>query len=171
MNGASLSAPIDVVLGLGSNVGDRAETLRRAVRAFGELGDVRALSHVYETPPVGPPQPDFLNAAVRMLTPLSPRELLKRLLDIERAAGRERRVRWGPRTLDVDILWIFGRSIVETDLRVPHAELHQRVFALRPLLDVAPEAIDPVTGTAYHEYLERLDASGVRRASGIRLEA
>lgn len=170
MNGPSLSV-IDVVLGIGSNLGDRLETLRLAVRALGELGAVRAVSRVYETPPVGPPQPDFLNAAVRMVTPLAPRELLRSLLDIERAAGRERRVRWGPRTLDLDILWVLGRSIVEPDLTVPHVELRRRAFALLPLLDVAPEAVDPVTGTTYREYLRQLDASGVRAVPGLCLEA
>lgn len=164
MNGPSPSVPpIDVVVGLGSNLGDRIETLRRAVQAIGELGEVRAVSHLYETPPLGPPQPDFVNAAVRLHTALAPGELLGRLLEIERLAGRERRVRWGPRTLDLDILWIEGRRIVEPELVVPHAELQKRAFALLPLLDVAPDAVDPTTGTAYRECLSGVDVSRVRR--------
>ena len=166
MNGPSPSpSPIDVVVGLGSNLGDRIETLRRAVHELGELGELRALSHTYETPPLGPPQPDFLNAAVRLHTHLTPRELLERLLEIERGAGRERRVRWGPRTLDLDILWILGRCVAEPDLIVPHSELQNRAFALLPLLDVAPDAIDPATGIAYRELVMHMDVSGVRRGA------
>jgi 2-amino-4-hydroxy-6-hydroxymethyldihydropteridine diphosphokinase len=154
----------DVVVGLGSNLGDRRSTLHMAVRALAELGSVTKLSHLYESAPVGPPQPDFLNAAARLVTALSPADLLERLLEIERSAGRERRVRWGPRTLDLDILWIRGRCVVSPLLTVPHPELCRRAFALVPLLDVAPDAVDPTTGVPYANGLSKVDASGIRRA-------
>lgn len=153
---------LDAVIALGSNLGDRVATLQRAVGALAGLGRLVATSFVYETAPVGPPQPDFLNAAVRLLVQSSPLELLAALMEIERAAGRERRERWGPRTLDLDILWIRGLSLETTKLTVPHAELRVRPFALVPLLDVAPEATDPRTGVSYAAVLATLDSSSVR---------
>jgi len=156
--------PIDVVVGLGANLGDRRATLHEAVRSLRGLGEA-TLSFVYESAAVGPPQPDFLNAAVRLTSALEPLELLDRLLEIERMAGRERRERWGPRTLDLDMLWISGRSISLPNLVVPHPELGRRAFALLPLLDVAPDAVDPASGKSYASVLAALNASGVRRAT------
>jgi 2-amino-4-hydroxy-6-hydroxymethyldihydropteridine diphosphokinase len=94
------------------------------------------------TPPLGPPQPDYLNAALRLETALHPRELLPRLLAIEALLGRERRVRWGPRTIDLDVLYWSGGPVRELDLSVPHPGLAERPFAIAPLLDVAPELAD-----------------------------
>ncbi|MFO7179885.1 MAG: 2-amino-4-hydroxy-6-hydroxymethyldihydropteridine diphosphokinase [Pseudomonadota bacterium] len=155
----------DVVVGLGSNVGQREQQLERAVSAIARLGAVLACSSVYETAPVGPPQPDFLNAAVRLHTTLEPHALLDHLLEIERAAGRERRERWGPRVLDLDVLWISGVVLATERLSVPHPELRRRAFALVPLLDVAPEALDPVTQQAYADMARALGTTGVRRVS------
>lgn len=142
-----------VVIGLGANLGDRLATLRSAVAALRELGEVRATSAVYETEalllPGAPPQPSYLNAAVLLDTAIEPEPLLDRLLAIERAHGRERRERWGPRTLDLDILWIDGRTVATDKLVVPHPHLRERAFALRPLLDVAPAAKDPETRAGY----------------------
>src|SRR4051812_23579136 len=112
---------VDVVVGLGGNLGDRETTLAAAVSDLGALGTVLAVSALYETAPVGPPQPAYLNAAARVETPLSPRALLDSLLAIERRHGRERREKWGSRTLDLDILWIVGAVVSEGDLVVPHA--------------------------------------------------
>src|SRR5262245_39837193 len=100
---------------------------------------VRARSSLYESPPAGgPPQGDYLNMAVAVETRLAPREVLERALAIERALGRVRPdpVRWGPRTIDIDVLWIDGETIDEPGLTVPHPRLAERAFALRPLLDV-----------------------------------
>jgi 2-amino-4-hydroxy-6-hydroxymethyldihydropteridine diphosphokinase len=152
----------DCVIGLGANLGDRVATLAGAVRALARLGTLSAVSAVYETEPVGPPQPAYLNAAVRLSVALAPEELLTELLRIERDAGRERRERWGPRTLDLDILWIRGVVCQSPTLTVPHPELRSRPFALVPLLDVAPEATDPTTGSAYTSVLARLETSSVR---------
>lgn len=143
-----------VVIGLGSNLGDRAGFLDAAIerlRADPEI-HVVARSAVYESPPAGgPPQGDYLNAAVLLETSLPGEEILRRTLAIERSLGRVRPppVPWGPRTIDLDVLWIEGEIIAEPDLGVPHPRLPERAFALRPLLDVAPDARDPRSGQPY----------------------
>jgi 2-amino-4-hydroxy-6-hydroxymethyldihydropteridine diphosphokinase len=135
------------VIGLGSNVGDRRSNLRAAVEALREVATVLAESSVVETKPVGgPPQPDYLNAAALVSFEGSPRALLQSLLAIEARLGRVRAERWGPRTIDLDLLWIDGVVVSEPDLVVPHPRLTERAFALQPLLEVAPDAIDPRTG-------------------------
>jgi 2-amino-4-hydroxy-6-hydroxymethyldihydropteridine diphosphokinase len=125
-------------LGLGSNLGERLSNLQRAVELLGERG-VRVLrsSRVYETDPVGgPPQPEYLNAVVEAETELSARGLLEACLAVEVDLGRERRVRWGPRVIDVDVL-TFGHEVIdEPDLRVPHPRMHERGFVLIPLLEL-----------------------------------
>jgi 2-amino-4-hydroxy-6-hydroxymethyldihydropteridine diphosphokinase len=143
-----------VVIGLGSNLGDRAATIHEAVerlRADDEL-HVLELSPLYETAPVGgPSQSDFLNAAVLVLTALDATRLLERLLGIEESLGRVRREKNGPRTIDLDILWIEGECVNEETLTVPHPRLAERAFALRPLLDVAPDASDAESGVVFAE--------------------
>lgn len=124
-------------LGLGSNLGDRRATLRRAVAA---MADVVAVSPVYETEPVGGPEQDaFLNIVVEIETRDRPRQLLERCRRLETEAGRVRVERWGPRTLDVDVLWIDGVHLDDEELTVPHPRMHQRNFVMRPLLDLAPD--------------------------------
>jgi len=137
------------VIGLGANLGDRLGQLRAAVRAMGKIGKIERLSRVYETEPVGPPQPAYLNAAALLVYEGGPEDLLDALLGIERMLGRERREKWGPRTIDLDVLWIEGMAVETDRLAVPHPQLTLRGFALRPLADVAPAAIDPVSGNAY----------------------
>ena len=144
---------MDAVVGLGSNLGDRQAELALALGALEPLGRVLGRSALYETEPVGPPQPAFLNAAARITTELAPEALLRELLGIERRRGRVRRERWGPRNIDLDILWIAGVVVALPELVVPHPELRRRPFALRPLLDVAPEASDPCDGVAYRDVL------------------
>jgi 2-amino-4-hydroxy-6-hydroxymethyldihydropteridine diphosphokinase len=131
-------------VGVGSNLGDREATIRAAVDA---LPGVVAVSSLRETDPVGvTDQPAFLNGAVALETELSPRELLERLLAIERELGRERRERWGPRTIDLDLL-LYGRETVdEPGLKVPHPRLHQRRFVLEPLAELDPELAVPGRG-------------------------
>ncbi|MEM9561318.1 MAG: 2-amino-4-hydroxy-6-hydroxymethyldihydropteridine diphosphokinase [Actinomycetota bacterium] len=124
-------------LGLGSNLGDRRATLRQAVAAIPE---VVAVSPVYETDPVGgPEQGAFLNIVVELETRRSPRELLELCRELEAAAGRVRVVRWGPRTLDVDVLLVGEESVDEDDLTVPHPRMAERNFVVVPLLDLAPD--------------------------------
>ena len=123
---------------LGSNLGDRRGHLRRAVAG---LPDVVAVSGVYETDPVGGPagQPPFLNAVVELETHLGPRALLEVAKHLEEEAGRVRTERWGPRSLDVDVLLVGDLVVDEPDLQVPHPRLRQRAFVLVPLHDLAPE--------------------------------
>lgn len=123
-------------LGLGSNLGDREAHLRTAISS---LPDVVAVSDVYETDPVGgPEQGRFLNLVVQLDTDLEPHDLLGVCHRIESAAGRVRDVRWGPRTLDVDILWIDGVTVDTPDLQVPHPRMMERRFVLEPLEDLDP---------------------------------
>jgi 2-amino-4-hydroxy-6-hydroxymethyldihydropteridine diphosphokinase len=131
-------------VGLGANLGDREKNLRRALELLGaEHGiEVVAVSSFRETDPVGyVDQPRFLNGACALETDLSPRELLERLLQVERALGRDRESagpRWGPRPIDLDLL-LYGReTIEEPGLTVPHARLTERSFALEPLVELAP---------------------------------
>lgn len=143
-----------MVIGLGSNVGDRVANLDAAVERLRADRDLRVLkrSPTYESPPAGgPPQGDYLNAAVLLVTSLDAREILGRALSIERALGRTRsaETRWGPRTIDLDLLWIEGEAIAEEGLTVPHPRLAERAFAVRPLLDVAPDATDFHTGQPF----------------------
>jgi len=140
------------VIGLGANLGDRLATFESAVRELCALGELCGLSHLYETDPVGGPvQPDYFNAAVCLRTELAPMILLKQLLDVELAHGRIREGRWGPRQLDLDILWIEGFATHEPGLTVPHARLLERNFALKPLVEAAPDARDPNNGLEYAE--------------------
>lgn len=127
-------------LGLGSNVGDRWQHLRDAV---GSLSGVVATSSVYETDPVGGPagQPPFLNCVVVIETDLTPRQLLGVCHRLEAAAGRVRDARWGPRTLDVDILLMDGVDVDEPDLQIPHPRMPVRRFVLEPLAEVAPDLV------------------------------
>lgn len=132
-------------LGLGSNVGDRWGHLRSAVDALRPHG-LRSVSPVYETEPVGgPEQGAFLNLVVELETALAPRELLDVCQALETAAERVRDVRWGPRSLDVDVLWIEGVTVTEPDLVVPHPRMWQRRFVLAPLRDIAPDLVAPDT--------------------------
>ena len=131
-------------VGLGSNLGDREATIRRAIAA---LPGVLAVSELRETDPVGvTEQPAFLNGAAALDTQLSPREVLDTLLAIERQLGRERRERWGPRTIDLDLLLYGGETVDEPGLTVPHPRLHERRFALEPLADLDPELVVPGRG-------------------------
>lgn len=131
-------------IGLGSNLGERREHLRRAARALAAVGTVAGVSSVYETAPVGgPAQGPFLNAVVVIDTALSPLDLLTEILAIERIEGRERRKRWGPRTLDLDIL-LYGRIVVDLPgLTVPHPRLRERRFVVEPLLEAWPDVVLP----------------------------
>jgi 2-amino-4-hydroxy-6-hydroxymethyldihydropteridine diphosphokinase len=160
-----------VVIALGSNLGDRQDILQGAVDAIVGLPGVRvtAVSPVYETAPVGgPAQPDYLNAVVLAATTLPPRDLLDRLHEIEAAFDRVRLVRWGPRTLDLDII-VFGAERSDNpELTLPHPRANERAFVLAPWHDVDPDAALPGHGPVA-ELLARADRTGLRR-SNLRLE-
>jgi 2-amino-4-hydroxy-6-hydroxymethyldihydropteridine diphosphokinase len=142
-------------LGLGSNLGDRAARLRTAVAS---LPDLVATSPVYETDPVGGPedQGPYLNLVAELETNLGPRALLEVCRSLERAADRVRAERWGPRTLDVDVLLIVGTTVDEPDLQVPHPRMAERRFVLAPLADLAPDLISPAQVAAAGGDVRRL---------------
>ncbi len=131
---------IRAVVGFGSNLGDRLATMRAALAELARVARVEATSRVYESAAVGPPQGDYLNAAALVTWEGEPEALLDALLAIEAKLGRVRREKWGPRTIDLDVLWIEGREVCTPRLVVPHPELAVRPFAVAPLLDVAPAA-------------------------------
>ncbi len=147
-------------LSLGSNLGDRRTALDAAVAALRATAgiEVVAVSPYLETAPAGGPpnQPQFLNAAAALETALDPEALLDLLQAIERRLGRERIVRWAPRTIDLDLL-LYGNRIVATGrLRVPHLRLRERRFVLEPLAAIAPQAVDPITGLTIRQLLDTM---------------
>ncbi|ODT13704.1 MAG: 2-amino-4-hydroxy-6-hydroxymethyldihydropteridine diphosphokinase [Kaistia sp. SCN 65-12] len=160
----------EAFLGLGSNLGDRAATLRAAIAALDTAPSVRVtrISSLYETPPWGPvPQGPYLNACIGVETSLSPRALLELGLAIERDHGRERAIRWGPRTLDIDLL-LYGTDHVDEDgLIVPHPRMAERAFVLVPLAEIAPEL--EIGGRAIPELLKGLDTSEIVRIGPLQL--
>jgi 2-amino-4-hydroxy-6-hydroxymethyldihydropteridine diphosphokinase len=149
-----------VTLGLGSNLGDRLATLQRAVDLLvDEHVRVVASSRVWETDPVGPAQPDFLNAVVGADTDLEPLDLLAACQRVEESLGRVRHERWGPRTIDIDILLVDDVAIDEPDLTVPHPRMTERAFVMLPLLELDPDPVLP-DGTRMKDV--RLTSFGAR---------
>jgi dihydropteroate synthase len=156
--------PDTAVLAIGANLGDRLGTLRAAVAAIGRLPETEllAVSPVYESDPVGgPDQPDYLNAVLMVRTRLAPRDLLDRVNRIEAGYGRVREVRFGPRTLDIDIVTYADQTSDDPVLTLPHPRAKERAFVLAPWHDIDPAAILPEGSVA--ELLAGLDAGGIRR--------
>ncbi|MDS3888220.1 2-amino-4-hydroxy-6-hydroxymethyldihydropteridine diphosphokinase [Staphylococcus hominis] len=137
---------VQAYLGLGSNIGDRKKLLLTAIDLIGNIKGIKVTkqSSIYETAPIGyTDQPNFLNLCLEIETKLSPQQLLKHCLDIEQQLHRVREIRWGPRTLDIDIL-LYSDNIIETDnLSVPHPRMQERAFVLIPLNDIASDKQDP----------------------------
>ena len=164
------SAPGGVIpayVAFGANLGEPVETLRAAAVALGRRPGVELVagSPVYRTRPIGPPgQPDYANAIARVETTHEPEALLDVLHAVEAEFGRVRDVRWGPRTLDLDLLWYEGQQRDGPELILPHPRAHEREFVLRPLADLAPDL--RLRGTAVSELLEQLPPQGVRAVSG-----
>ena len=159
----SLPRAVDAYVALGSNLGNCRATLEAAVDALGALPQCRlaGVSAIYRTPPWGRlDQPDFLNAVVRLRTTLRPLDLLDALMAVERRFGRIRDgERWGPRTLDLDLLHMDGEVLADPHLTLPHPRIAERAFVLRPLADLAPDLVLPGQGRVA-ELLQRIDAGG-----------
>ena len=153
-------------IGLGSNLGDRLTTIRSAARALESLGIVIARSRVWASNAIGgPPQPPFLNAAVSIESDLDPQALLRACLKIEDDFGRDRasEVRWGPRTLDVDVLLMGARGevrLTSAELEVPHPRLHERAFALAPLVDIDANLVHPIAARTLNSLLRAAQDAG-----------
>ena len=156
----------EALLALGGNLGDARETLVRAIAALTEAGDIRlqARSSDYMTPPWGvEDQPPFVNLCIAVDTALTPQALLARAQAIERAFGRDRasEQRWGPRTLDIDILTYDDLVLNEPELTLPHPRLFERAFVLVPLAEIAPDLL--IAGIRVRDALTRLDTTGIKR--------
>lgn len=136
----------EVYIAFGSNIGDRYEIVKKALELI-EKNKMKIvkISNIYETEPYGyKDQPPFLNGAILVETELSCREVLNTLLDIEKQLGRERIIRWGPRTIDLDIIFYNSEVYNEEDLKVPHPDMHNRDFVLKPICDINPDFIHPI---------------------------
>jgi 2-amino-4-hydroxy-6-hydroxymethyldihydropteridine diphosphokinase len=158
---------------LGSNIGDRLATLQRAVELLDAKPaiDVVRSSRVYETEPVGPPQPPYLNAVIEVRTDLEPRDLLKECLAVEGELGRVRTERWGPRTVDIDVLTYDDRQIDEPDLEIPHPRMHERAFVLIPLSDLTADPALPGRRRLHDVRLSPAATFGVRPfAAALRIK-
>ncbi|SRR5687768_10333738 len=154
------AATVTAYVAIGSNLGDREATIRSALLMLDKVEGVRVgrVSTLFENPSIGGPDdaPAFLNAAAEVTTTLDAASLLRRLLAIERSLGRQRRERWAPRTIDLDLL-LFGNSTIdEPHLTVPHPRMHERLFVLKPLAEIAPDAVHPVLRTTASALLEKL---------------
>lgn len=156
-------------IGLGSNMGDREAYLMEALRELQQPQAIRisACSHIYETKPVGfTDQDHFLNMAVEVLTTLSARSLFEQMMQVERNLGRRRDVRWGPRTIDLDLLLYGERQIIENDLVVPHPRMHERAFVLIPLQDILDLQEWPQLASGWQK-ISKEEAAGVKLWTSI----
>jgi 2-amino-4-hydroxy-6-hydroxymethyldihydropteridine diphosphokinase len=151
-------------IGLGSNLEPRFEHLRDAVGVLKKRMEVHEISAVYETAPFGHlPQPDFLNAVVRVVTPNGPLELLRELREMEHQLGRQERPRWHEREIDFDILFFDDLILKSAELTIPHPGIAERAFVLVPLAEIAPRHVHPTLKETIEDLLKGIDASGVRK--------
>ena len=164
--------PERAYIAIGSNLGNRRAYLEAGLREVAALPNTRlvAVSHAYETPPLGPvEQPDFLNAVFAIETSLAPESLLAALLATEKKHQRQRRIHWGPRTLDLDLL-LYGEYIFKSaTLTLPHPHIHERSFVLVPLCEIAPHLRHPVTGRPFAAYLAALNGREAKAVGPLTL--
>jgi 2-amino-4-hydroxy-6-hydroxymethyldihydropteridine diphosphokinase len=154
----NLPIEAEVYIGLGTNLGDRADNLRNALGRLGRVVDINAVSRVYETEPVGfRDQPDFWNLVVKAQTTLEPDPLYQALKQIERELGRTESFRNAPRIIDLDVI-AYDRLVLNApNLQIPHPRMHERSFVLYPLAEVAPEFRHPASSLTVTELIERLE--------------
>jgi 2-amino-4-hydroxy-6-hydroxymethyldihydropteridine diphosphokinase len=153
-----------ITLALGTNLGDRLGNLRAAIAALPPAVTVLEQSFVYETLPWGvTDQPSFLNMVIKGKTHQKPQELLKNLKELETQLGRIPSIQYGPRKIDIDILFYDNLIFDSPELTLPHPHLHERAFVLVPLADLAPERIHPVFGRTIRQLLAEVDTTGVKR--------
>ena len=154
----------DIFLALGTNLGDREANLRSAKELLAPKVVVEGESSIYITPPWGfEDQPEFLNQVIKVRTCLSPRKLLKACKAIENEMGREKTIRYGPRLIDLDILFYGQRIIQKKSLCIPHPRLHKRAFVLVPLCEIAPDFVHPVIKETVQSLLTHVDTQGVHQ--------
>ncbi len=159
----STGEKVQCAIALGSNLGASQQILEQAMQKLEVQAQivVDAVSSWYETRPIGPEQPNYLNGCALLTTSLSPWDLLDTLLKIENEFGRVRQERWGARTLDLDIL-LYDDQVLETErLQIPHPRMRERAFVLVPLAEIAPNWLDPVTGSAIAQLKQNIDCSGI----------
>jgi 2-amino-4-hydroxy-6-hydroxymethyldihydropteridine diphosphokinase len=146
----------DCAIALGSNLGDSLTILNHAINNIANIPEIELTSRStwHKTKPIGPPQPDYLNGCITIKTSLSPEDLLRHLLDIEQKFGRERKEKWGARTLDLDII-LYGDQIIHSDtLELPHPRIRERLFVLMPLTEIASNWVDPMTKLTVSQLLD-----------------
>ena len=152
-----------IAIALGSNLGDRLGYLHQAVDSLNQFLDGLVVSKFIETAPVGVrPQPTFLNGAVVGLSQDNPRKLLKSLLAIESQSGRTRPTPGSPRTLDLDLILVGSKVVLQPDLELPHPRFRERLFVLAPLAEIAPTLVDPITGCSIATLLRKAKSCGDR---------
>jgi 2-amino-4-hydroxy-6-hydroxymethyldihydropteridine diphosphokinase len=152
----------EIYLGLGTNIGDRLANLKAAVDALPPEVEAAAVSPIYQTPPWGyEDQEDFLNQVVMAETNLEPLALLEYIKEIEEQVGRRVTFRWGPREIDIDILFYDDLVMENETLTIPHPRVHERAFMLVPLADIAPELMHPLAGQTINKLLNKLDKSDI----------
>ena len=164
--------PERAYIAIGSNLGNRHAYLEAGLKEVAALPNTRLaeVSRAYETPPLGPvAQPDFLNAVFAIETSLAPEPLLAALLSAEKKHQRQRRIHWGPRTLDLDLL-LYGERVVESaNLTLPHPHMHERSFVLVPLCEIAPHLSHPITGQPFAAYLAALNGREAKAVGPLTL--
>lgn len=154
---------MEIAIALGSNLGDSEQTIETALKRLDQIDGMEMVvrSQLYKTAPVGPPQPDYINACAIFRTHFSPARVLQILLTTEASFGRIRRERWGPRTLDLDLLFYGDRVLDTPSLALPHPRMHQRAFVLVPLAEIAPDWWHPVHQKNVKKLLEQVEPAGV----------
>ncbi|MDJ0844194.1 2-amino-4-hydroxy-6-hydroxymethyldihydropteridine diphosphokinase [Crocosphaera sp.] len=159
-------------IALGSNLGDSLNILETTITLLSQHPSIELISHSpwYQTTPIGPPQPDYLNGCAILETSLTPEDLLQTLLGIEQKFGRIRREKWGPRTLDLDLL-LYDDLILDTpSLTIPHPLMLERAFVLVPLADIAASWVHPMSKKMIQEHLNRVNCEGVKEVRNQKSE-